>query len=422
MSSIGIYNVQAGAKYDPISRPGLNYVMRCGLMLSNLEDSMFQFDRQLRSVGASFEHTEIRKQILGWKVEVPRDKFQTLFHMMCNCVAVPRFMEVEVQRYRDAMDAVYEEMRWKAPREYCTQRLECVGFYKEPLGQPRLVPPHSNDDCSPDHLMKQYCTRFLPHNMCIVGTNIDHDTLVAAYETAPYPHQKTAPHFRESEVPLAISTKNESAQFHPGRETADPEKRQKEMTSKPSMDNETISALGWIVPAGASAPEEYAVGLVTHQLLSTALQDGSRLEYGLDKGARTFYNPYETAGVFGLTIRSDPFHFETDMRKGIDIVQECAKGAKLFEQSFAHALHRAVVRFYHDNLELRRDYSDYVASCALSMSDSTELGCDVLDAIGNVRPNQVLCLLQKALNQAPCMFSTGEVDVVPSLRQLGLSN
>src|SRR5688572_25802898 len=52
--TIGGY-VELGAQYDPASAPGLNYVLRWAMSSSNMDNSLFQLDRNARSVGAARE-------------------------------------------------------------------------------------------------------------------------------------------------------------------------------------------------------------------------------------------------------------------------------------------------------------------------------------------------------------------------------
>eukprot|EP00759_Apiculatamorpha_spiralis_P015831 PhF_6_TR22357/c0_g1_i1/m.31670/K00415/QCR2, UQCRC2; ubiquinol-cytochrome c reductase core subunit 2 len=414
ISAVGVYNMAAGAKADPKEKPGLNYVLRCGMMLSNINDSMFQFDRHVRSVGASFEHQELRKQYLGWKLEVRRDKFQGPFGVMLNSITVPRFMEVEIDRYRDTMDAVNEELRWKQPRLHCQDQVEQVAFYKEPCGGARYVPPSINDDISGKALLAQYCSVFLPRNIVVVGVDIDHASLLAAYENAEYPHSASAPHFREAST-AALTSGDEASQYQPGREFVFAEKRYKEMSTKPYLENETISALAWRAK-GFTNIKEYATALVAQQLVDVAIGDGARVPSGLDRGIRSFYSPYDTAGAIGVTIRTDPKDAVDTLKKAVDLVQASAS-----ESNFKSAVQRAQVRFFHDNIELRRDYADFLAqSIGYQGNKQIRTPQSTLDAIRNVSFGDVKAAIDYSLGANPCLYVTGEVDQFPSLKQLGL--
>ena len=51
VASIGFY-CEAGPKFDPRATPGLSHMMRYGLFGSNMNQSVFQSDRELRAYGA----------------------------------------------------------------------------------------------------------------------------------------------------------------------------------------------------------------------------------------------------------------------------------------------------------------------------------------------------------------------------------
>lgn len=52
MSSIGAY-ILAGPVFDPIRCPGVAALMHLALTTSNFNNSLFQLDRNIRSIGAS---------------------------------------------------------------------------------------------------------------------------------------------------------------------------------------------------------------------------------------------------------------------------------------------------------------------------------------------------------------------------------
>jgi len=414
MAAVGVYNCAAGAKYDPCDKPGLNYVMRCALMLSSMSDSMFQFDRAVRSIGASFEHQEIRKQYLGWRVESRRDMIQKPLGMMLSCVAAPRFLDVEVDRYRDLMDAVTEEQRWKTPRDHVVEQLEQIAFYKETCGKPRYVPPQSNDDCSSKSLIDQWCATFLPKNIIVAGVNVAHTDLITAYENGEFPHSAKAPHFRQAIEGGMPSS--EAAQYQGGRESSLPEKRYKEMSTKPHMNNETIAGIGWLA-AGTANLKDYATALVLQQMVDVVAEDGIRcISTELDNGIRTFYSAYQTAGLMGVTTRSDPQTAKETFTAALSLFRRSTQQ----EINLKRAAQRAVLRFYHESIELRRDYLDFLAS-SIGVSGATQERTkeSVVAAIRAVTFQDVKAALDSSLAIEPCLYVTGDGGI-PSLKQLGL--
>lgn len=145
-TAVAVY-VDAGPKYDPLACPGLSYVMQYALQTSNMNSSLFQLDRTMRSTGNAYGHGEVRKRFLTWKAEGRRDMWERPFEMIATGVVAPRFHESDVERFRDTMDNQLKELRWQNPREYCTDAVETVAFFKEPLGSPRMVSTAANGRC-----------------------------------------------------------------------------------------------------------------------------------------------------------------------------------------------------------------------------------------------------------------------------------
>jgi len=412
LCAIGLY-AEAGAKFDPANKPGLNFVLRWGFLCSNFDSSMFQIDRTIRSQGASYEHQEIAKRYIGFKVEGRRDLWKAPFEHLISAATVPRFMEQEIDRYRDHMDAISEEQRWQQPRDHCIENLEQLAFYREPLGNPRLVPAYANDDISSAVLQQQWANTFQPSRIVIAGINVNHDELLAAYENAPFPHDVAAPHFKRAAVPKLGP---EAAMYQGGMEKELSEKRYKEMSTKPHLNNETIVAVGWR-GYGSENVAEYAVGLVAAQLLDVAFEDGIRIPLsGIDRGARSYFSPFSGVGTWGFTVREDPKEATDALRQAIAVYQ----GLKPTKISLAAAKRRAAVRFYHDRTEVRRDYLDFLASSLIGEGTTRTSVQDILKAIESVSETDVEKLLSFSKGQAPCMYATGEVLQLPSLRQLGL--
>ena len=416
VSLVGFYNKHAGAKFDPRSKPGLNFVMRCSLMQSNMDDSAFQFDKLVRSAGGSFEHQEIRKKYLGWKLEVQRDAYKPIFNFMCNGIAVPRFQSVEIDRYRDTMDNIYEELRFKTPRQYCVERLEQISFYKEPLGQSRYVLPSSNDYCSPEGLLNHYSAIFDPENVILVGLNVNHRELVNAFEASSYKLSKSAPHFQAADVSVerayinsvAKGEAREKTQYIEQSESIELEKRSREMTTNPLFIDETIFAIGWCTN-GASGIAKYAATLVALQYLDIALGTATHQRDGREEDIQTFYTPYQTAGMMGMTARVHP----EKARDAQNRVLKTMETASALTSAHESAVQRAMLRFHHDHLELRRDYADFLAT-----SDESAAPADVMKALQGVKPRDVMKVFDGCRSRRPSQFATGTHSTLTSLRKL----
>ena len=415
VAAIGVYNKQAGAKYDPRAKPGLNYVMRCSLMLSNMEDTMFQFDKQLRSVGASFEHEELHKKYLGWKTEVQRDSYKSILGSMCNGCTVPRFQNVEIDRYRDQMDNIYEEFRFRTPRKYCVERLEGIAFYKEPLGRSRFVLPASNDYCSPEALMSHFSVTFRPENVILAGVNVDHMDLVNAYESAEYKLSASAPHHaaaansaeRTRIDAVAASESEEGNQYHEMGEAIEFEKRHEAMSTNPLFIDETIFAIGWCTN-GRADPSVYAATLVAQEYLNIALGNATRQRDSREQDIESFYSPFESAGLIGMTARVYPGSAHLAQRK----ILQTMDGA-FDADRHGLAVQRAVTRFFHGHLELRRDYLDFLATQPEPMAAAA-----FMETLRGVQPKDVKTVLQDCRARRPSQFATGIKSSLVSLAKL----
>ena len=406
-SGIGVY-VQAGARYDPIQLPGLNHVMRWSFLTSNLDSSMFQIDREFRAVGASYEHHELCKELLGFKMECRRDLYSVPLQKMFSCVSIPRFMETEVVRYRDAMDAITEELRWKTPRQWCIEEVLQLAFYREPLGMPRYVPPHINDDIGKEALLQQWRKCFHPNRITLTGINVSHQELIATFQNHEFALSSSAPHFREFKNGYQVGP----SCFQGGKDHELHEKRQKVMTSMPYMENEVIGVLAWRT-YGMQSLRNYAIACVTVQLLSIELQETiENASESTVEGLRSFHSPFLEVGVWGFTYRSRSEDARLMVEQGIKFM----RGLKPTEEGLGTAKHRAVCRLFHDHFECARDYMD---SLALSTLTDSSKFTDVLEQVDQVTAGDIKGCLEFALDEKPCMYSTGEVLLIPSLRQLG---
>lgn len=402
-ASLGLF-VEAGAIYDPASAPGLNYVMRWALMTSNLSDSLFQIDRTMRSVGASYGHTEARKRFIGWVAEMPRDQWQEPLEHMLTCLACPRFAESDVERFRDTMDAAYEELRWKDPREFCALQLENIAFFKEPLGSPRFVSQHANDYASHEALLTQYSEHFLPANVTIAAVNVEQDALAAAITGTRFKHSASAPHFANAKPRINVA--DQAAQYQGLRQEHWQEHRAKEMGVHPDMTDDTCVALGWLTNGAEGKVGDYATSLVVREVMNLIAEDTLRTDrHDVHFGTRTFYSPFSTAGLVGYTVRGLPK----------EVPETLAKIARLpgavSSAEVAKAQARAAVAYYGEHVENQRQYLAQLATAKYTQDE-------VLKAIAAVTTENVSAALKAMAAAQPCIYGTGDTMKVPSLRKL----
>jgi len=401
-AAIGVY-VDAGAKYDPLSAPGLSYVTRFALLTSNFENSLFQVDRTMRATGFAYGHNEIRKRFIGLKAEGRRDLIKGPLHQLFSAISVPRFQESDVERFRDTFDNLLQEQRWLQPFDYVADQLETIAFFKEPLGNPRMVPVFANDKCSSSAMMEQYASLFLPSNVTIVGVNVDHTELITAYDAHPYPHSAEAPHHAKAPR-TTVTGKDEAAQYHAGRQFVEYENRAKEMGTKPDMEDEVVAALGYLTFGRDDNVKTYAAAAVTQKVVAAALPQPST---GYSAGARAFYRPYSSAGLLGVSVRAAPGAAPALLREASTKLPTATVAAA----DLAAAKESALMDLYTNELELNRDYADFLGTSKFTAEE-------IEAAIKNVSVKDVAEVAEKARASKPVLFATGKTHDFPSLNAL----
>jgi len=405
LASVGIY-VDAGVKYDPLAAPGLSHVMSWAMLTSNLKDSLFQINRALNAVGASWGEAEVNKRWLGWTAEMPREHWKVGIENIGTCLAAPRFCEPDIERGRDTLDAQNEESRWKTPRDYVVDQLETVAFYKEPLGNPRMVPPETNDRCTTVELLNKYATYMTPQRAVVVGVNVDHQELCAFYSTGlTHPHDGAAPHFRKAIAPGSAPA-SELSQFQGGNERVHVEDRPSAMTTKCDWQPEGIVAVGWGVPVGADGTAaERATGLVLRELLNVSTQDGIRFDRSdAHRGIRSFFRPYASAGLIGYTVRERPEHLGAAVTGALKALPTD------FVSGLAAAKARAVSTLQAETQETLRAYGAHLAT-------SKHTAAELEAAIQGVTSGDLGKAVDAMKAGKPAMFGTGNIAALPSLRQ-----
>ncbi|KAF5217615.1 putative mitochondrial processing peptidase alpha subunit [Trypanosoma cruzi] len=403
-SVVGVY-VEAGPKYDPLGCPGLSHVMRYAIQTSNMDSSLFQVDRTMRSTGNAYGHGEICKRYIHWKTEGRRDMWEKPFAMIATGVVAPRFHESDLERFRDTMDNQREELRWQNPREYCVDALETVAFFKEPLASPRMVPPESNDRCNQKVLLDHWAAYFQPGNITVAAVNIPHDALLAAYTSLPYPHSAEAPHHARSRPPT-LSHASESAQFYPGRQHIVYEDRAKNMGTVPDMNEEVIAALGAPTFGRDEDVKKYATALVAREVYQASIESVMPAALTTSHGVQSFYRPYSSAGLIGITIRGAP----KEIAGFLDAARGCFP-IKVKDDEVAAGRARAAMAFTRNHLDMVRDYCDFIATLSVTPQQ-------LMEAIGAVSAGEVDAALRTLSAVPPAVFVTGSTFTFPKVPSL----
>ena len=407
VASVSIY-ADAGVKYDPLSAPGLSHVMSWSLLTSNMTTSMFQVNRALNAIGASWTETEVNKRQLGWTAETQREHWKIAIEQLGTCLASPRFCSQDIEKGRDTLDAVTEETRWKEPRTYCINELETVAFYKEPLGNPRLVPAETNDKCNTEALLTKYCTYMAPGRITISAVNVPHQELCAFYSgSLPVKHDASAPHFKQALLESPATNASETQQYKGGSERVLVENRPEAMTTKCDWQQEGIAAVGWLTNTGNdSTAKEAAIGLVLQELLNVHIEDGIRIDRSdYHKGIRAFYRPYSSAGLIGFTVREEP----KDLEAGVSAALKRSWPVD-YPGTLPAAKARAVTNLFLQHESIRM-YNSFLATSRHTFEE-------LYAAIQDVKTADVTAAADFAKNHQPTLYATGNIASLSSLRQM----
>lgn len=401
-STVGFF-ADAGVKYDPATAPGLTHFARFNLLSGNMSSSLFQIDRAFRAIGAAYGNSEIQKQYVGVWAQSNRSNWRVAVENFAPAFAAPRFADSDLERWRDNLDAQREETRWNHPREYSIDELETVAFYKEPLGNPRMVPVSTNDKCNQAKLIEKFATFMTPQRITVVGVNVPHQDLVASYTSQPFIHSASAPHHRDANP--AVTPRSEADQYVGNKSRYEYENRGYAMATKPDMDPEGIIAVGWRSVGAQESASQYAAGLVYAEMMSIAAgESASRVgAMQTSHGIQAFYRPYSTTGLTGYTIRDAPGNLNASLERALKMLPTD------FVAHLPAAKARAVARLFSTQLEMEADYAAFLATSKYSADD-------LIEAINRTNVNAVAEVAESMKKADPCFFATGDVMGIPSMR------
>lgn len=402
-TAIGFY-ADAGVKYDTYKTLGATCLLKWSLYGGNLNSSAFQIDRSLRSVGSSFASVEVNKKLVGAVTYNQRSAWRTAVEQLSATFAAPRFANSDIEKWRDHADSERNEMRWTQPRTYAINELEGVAYYREPLGNPRLIDPILNDKVTSDVLLDKYVTYFNPNRVTIVGVNVAHEELISEYTNSAFPHSAEAPHHQRAAAPQLTAGK-ESAQYYGGRDAFEYENRPNSMGTKPNYTQETIAAVGWNTVGVESGLAEYAAALVYVQMLNIAANETLSNVANLPAahGIQAFYRPYSTAGLIGFTSLTAPEHAKDVIKKMIKTLPTD------FVAHLPAAKARAAVALAAESMEADTDYATFLAVSPYSAEE-------LLAAIDAATVAQVAGIVDGIKSVKPSLFATGDTAKLPSLR------
>jgi processing peptidase subunit alpha len=179
------------------------------------------------------------------------------------------------------------------------------------------------------------------------------------------------------------------------------------MMTKPDLDQEGIAALGWLTFGADSSVDEYAAGLVYRELVACNINEalanpsGERPAHGL----ASFYRPYSSAGLVGVTARASPNALP-------DMVVEASKALPSdLATNLPAAKARALVSFYNAHADSLQDYAAFLATSKWSMEE-------IAAAIEHISSNGVARANDLARAGKPAMFATGDVMNLPTIKKL----
>ena len=127
-------------------------------------------------------------------------------------------------------------------------------------------------------------------------------------------------------------------------------------------------------------------------------------------GMRSFYKPYSSAGLMGVTVRGPATPNEAFQESVVDALQILPAG-KTTKNDVAKATQRAAISFYHDNVENQRDYISQIATSAFSAEE-------ILESINAITADDCNAAFTAMKNAKPVAFSTGKTHDIPALRKM----
>jgi len=409
VASFGIF-ANAGAKFEPRKYPGVSHVLSKAFLLGNAENSAFQVDRTLGSLGASWGSVEVRKRLIGVRAELRRDAVEAPFQALLQNFVIPTFNEADLEQQRDIWDNDLEEMRWRNPRAFAVDELENVAFAEQPLGQPRFVRPQYTDKMTRDTLLPFWGAHVIPSRMVIVGVNVNHDELIAAYEAQPYVHSVDAPHHKDLIKGLKDYSSSAELKQYVGGETRFYESG----VAKERAEEQSTFAIGYLTHGAEGNVKQYASSLVLQGLLDGHISGASdRIERRPNQwGYKSFYSPFAQAGLVGITLRDAAKDAEKKFKDSFKILDKAVKG------DLQAAKRRAAVQFAVKNSDQLKDYVAYLAG-AVDNGVVTP-PADVIKAIESVTDADIKAVHALAHSVKPSYAAVGYVDTYPSIRALNL--
>ncbi|CCW66803.1 unnamed protein product [Phytomonas sp. Hart1] len=444
IASIGAYTF-AGPAFEPANCPGLGAMLQSAFTLQNSKQTTLNGKK---IVNIEEFYPKVHKYHVSAHVNCSRDGWQSrksshriaeeqakmkskssskkqnsIFGIITASLTNPPIQKAEVETLHNSSDTRLNELRWKQPTEYAKLLLETVAYYLEPLGSPRFVPVENSPYITSAVLQEHHSLYAVSSRTIIAGVNVDHDALVEEYENASIPDSNPPsepPNTLESEE--EVNLKTETRQYT-GGERHDHEDRAKVIITKPFMDTETICAVGWLTYGQDRVQlKQYAASLVAKALLDLGLTNDRHHNTGdscVGSGMNAFYTPFQTAGLLGFTLVSEPAQAPKMLLEAMKLV----KGIKNAPQEAVNiAKLNARVSFLNENTVSIQDYCDFLCTCLPPISDSRMVtGLDeVLLAIESVSTTDIKCVIDMMLSHPTSFYGHGEMHRFPSIRHLGL--
>uniref|UniRef100_A0A146M5F2 Mitochondrial-processing peptidase subunit alpha n=1 Tax=Lygus hesperus TaxID=30085 RepID=A0A146M5F2_LYGHE len=176
---------------------------------------------------------------------------------------------------------------------------------------------------------------------------------------------------------------------------------------------------------------DYASCLVLHEYCKMLLHEPIDKSYSSSCGnsderhecntRRSFYEPYQTAGLLGFTVSAAP---EITIKMATDTIKELhsLRTHGVEAQLLVLAKQRASMHFSNSHSDNIRDYCDFLGTSLHVDNSSTtrlEMG-EILQTIKQVGVSDLKRALETMFSHPTSVYGHGEVVSFPSLRQLGL--
>lgn len=388
----------AGARYEPSNELGLTHCLRMASSQSTEKASAFGVAKNLQQIGAHLSCTTGR-EMMFYTVQCLREHFSTGLEYLSDVALVPTFrpwelddakarLQVDLDVYNHSLTAKMMDAIHKAA-------------YRDTLGNPLYMSPHSVGSFSPDSLESFVQSRYVSSNATVAGVGIDHDTLVTAV--------------RKMNFKQGTPDKGKVAKYFGGGELR---------LESPSN---TVQAA--IVCEGVSHGSAESM---TAYVLQQAIGGAPWVQYGLNASSRinkaassvtsepfatTCFNlSYSDSGLFGLQAVASKHDIGKVLRAAVGAMKESARNG--FSDADIQKAKTQVKALLISEPDMNLMSSLESVSVQAMLSGTALSGSQLAGLVDKITTEQVNQLAKKVLSGKPSMAAVGNLCSTPYLDEL----